>query len=107
MDFLSEEQTLKYLNRSNSIEVTKSPSTGNYTLFFFMNSFKTVIIFKNKFFKFFFSATTAELVDEAPSPSGSLPECEQIKRVHESNFDNPVFDGSETKSDNFDDLEVL
>ena len=28
MDFLSEEQTLKYLNRSNSIEVTKSPSTG-------------------------------------------------------------------------------
>jgi len=79
MDFLSEEQTLKYLNRSNSIEVTKSPST----------------------------ATTAELVDEAPSPSGSLPECEQIKRVHESNFDNPVFEGSETKSDNFDDLEVL
>ena len=34
MDFLSEEQTLKYLNRSNSIEVTKSPSTGNFTLFF-------------------------------------------------------------------------
>lgn len=71
MDFLSEEQTLKYLNRSNSIEVTKSPST----------------------------ATTAELVDEAPSPSGSLPECEQVKRIHESNFDNPVFDSSESKSD--------
>ena len=74
-----------------------------------MNSFKTVLYQKKKliFFEFFFSATTAELVDEAPSPSGSLPECEQIKRVHESNFDNPVFDGSETKSDNFDDLEVL
>ena len=75
-----------------------------------MNSFKTVLHSKTIFLIFiviFFSATTAELVDEAPSPSGSLPECEQIKRVHESNFDNPVFDGSETKSDNFDDLEVL
>ena len=63
--------------------------------------FKVLIIFV------IFLATTAELVDEAPSPSGSLPECEQIKRIHESNFDNPVFEGSETKSDNFDDLEVL
>ena len=33
MDFLSEEQTLKYLNRSNSIEVTKSPSTGITKIF--------------------------------------------------------------------------
>merc|ERR1712141_279528 len=75
--FLSEEQTLKYINRSNSMEVTKSPST----------------------------ATTAELVDEAPSPSGSLPECEQIKRIHESNFDNPVFDSSEVvpSIDEYDD----
>jgi len=77
MDFLSEEQTLKYLNRSNSIEVaTKSPSV----------------------------ATTAELVDEAPSPSGSLPECEQGRsherqsRLHqiqvETNFENPTFNGA-------------
>ena len=67
MDFLSEEQTLKYLNRSNSVEATlKSPSV----------------------------ATTAELVDEAPSPSGSLPECEQNvsrSKLSESNFDNPLF----------------
>ena len=53
----------------------------------------------------FFSATTAELVDEAPSPSGSLPECEQVKRIHESNFDNPVFDSSEVvpSIDEYDD----
>ena len=82
MDFLSEEQTLKYLNRSNSIEVTKSPSM----------------------------ATTAELVDEAPSPSGSLPECEQGPRggrvlVHqlaasaETNFENPAYSSSRHSSE--------
>lgn len=79
MDFLSEEQTLKYINRSNSIEVaTKSPSI----------------------------ATTAELVDEAPSPSGSLPECEQShnrqSRIHqiqvETNFVNPTFNGASSSS---------
>ena len=77
MDFLSEEQTLKYLNRSNSIEVTKSPSM----------------------------ATTAELVDEAPSPSGSLPECEQrgATRNHlvitaETNFENPTFSRHSSES---------
>ena len=76
MDFLSEEQTMKYLNRTagdnGSTSVTKSPSV----------------------------ATTAELVDEvAPSPSGSLPECEQgaargARNVAESNYDNPVFSGN-------------
>ena len=85
MDFLSEEQTLKYLNRSNSIEVgtLKSPSV----------------------------ATTAELVDEAPSPSGSLPECEQggrltMIRVHQSgmpgaetNFENPAYSSSRHNSE--------
>ena len=85
MDFLSEEQTLKYLNRSNSIEVTKSPSM----------------------------ATTAELVDEAPSPSGSLPECEQqngreiqihrqaVGRLHqitvETNFENPTYNSGNSR----------
>lgn len=85
MDFLSEEQTLKYLNRSNSvIEVTKSPSM----------------------------ATTAELVEDevAPSPSGSLPECERQgavgtsssnhhrKMTAESNYDNPSFNGSSSRN---------
>lgn len=78
MDFLSEEQTLKYLNRSNSvIEVTKSPSM----------------------------ATTAELVEDevAPSPSGSLPECERgaasnRKLASESNYDNPSFNGSSSRN---------
>jgi len=83
MDFLSEEQTLKYLNRSNSIEVgtLKSPSV----------------------------ATTAELVDEAPSPSGSLPECEQNSRqsrIHqiqvETNFENPTFNASRHSSESKD-----
>merc|ERR1711997_507133 len=82
MDFLSEEQTLKYLNRSNSIEVgtLKSPSV----------------------------ATTAELVDEAPSPSGSLPECEQNRqsRIHqiqvETNFENPTFNSSRHSSESKD-----
>ena len=76
MDFLSEEQTLKYLNRSNSTEQNlKSPSV----------------------------ATTAELVDEAPSPSGSLPECEQNQssssriKLSESNFNNPTFHAGSTR----------
>ena len=89
MDFLSEEQTLKYLNRSHSIEVTKSPSM----------------------------ATTAELVDEAPSPSGSLPECEQggrltMIRVHQAeltNFENPTYSrhSSESTKDDSDDTEIV
>lgn len=76
MDFLSEEQTLKYLNRSNSTaDNLKSPSV----------------------------ATTAELVDEAPSPSGSLPECEQNQRIgsskllSESSFNNPTFNASSSR----------
>lgn len=85
MDFLSEEQTLKYLNRSSSsANALKSPSV----------------------------ATTAELVDEAPSPSGSLPECEQqrqnssgnkcmmVNKRETSNFENPVF---KTEDDDDDD----
>ena len=88
MDFLSEEQTLKYLNRSNSTAENnlKSPSV----------------------------ATTAELVDEAPSPSGSLPECEQNQRIivgklSESSFNNPTFNASsrhssESKDNNQEDL---
>lgn len=95
MDFLSEEQTLKYLNRSSSVEIDqKSPSV----------------------------ATTAELVqhsgnssEKSPTPSGSLPESDRQQqnseirnRIHESNFENPAFsnareaakDGSDIEDDN-------
>ncbi len=81
MDFLSEEQTLKYVNRTASSgdvnSVTKSPSV----------------------------ATTAELVDEiSPSPSGSLPECEQgaargghlRSSGNVTNYDNPVFNNGKS-----------
>ena len=46
MDFLSEEQTLKYINRSNSMEVTKSPSTG---IIDFTKKNKSSFYLKSKF----------------------------------------------------------